>query len=199
MTNVPLPNRRSSATHVAPVAARRSRIPLAWPLALVAGAAIVALAAQVAIPVPPSPVPITLQGLAVLLVGGLFGSALGAGALVLYLVVGAFGAPIFAPIGAPGLARIFGPTGGYLLAFPVAAAIAGRYAARGRFVRCLIGAAAGMLVIYLGGWAQLTVLTGESARAFSVGVAPFVLQDLLKVLLAAVVMWRGHHAFRLGA
>ena len=159
----------------------------------------VALAAQVAIPLPFSPVPITLQGLAVLLVGGLFGSALGAGALVLYLVVGAFGAPIFAPIGPSGLARIFGPTGGYLLAFPIAAAIAGRYAARGRFVRCLIGAVAGMVAIYLGGWAQLTVLTGGAARAFSMGVAPFVLQDLLKVLLVAVVLWRGHHAFRLGA
>jgi biotin transport system substrate-specific component len=165
----------------------------------VVGAGIVALAAQVAVPVPFSPVPITLQGLAVLLVGGLFGSAIGVGALLLYLVVGAFGVPVFAPIGPPGLARLFGPTGGYLLAFPVAAAIAGRWAARGRFLRCLIGGLAAMMMIYLGGWAQLTVLTGGAARAFSVGIVPFVFQDLLKVLLAAVVLWRGHHAFRLGA
>lgn len=199
MTNVPVPSRRSSAHHVAPVVARRSRIPLAWPLSLVVGAAIVALAAQVAVPVPFSPVPFTLQGLAVLLVGGLFGATIGAGALVLYLVLGAFGVPVFAPIGPPGLARIFGPTGGYLLAFPVAAAIAGRWATQGRFLYCVIGALAAMLVIHLGGWAQLTVLTGDAVRAFSVGIIPFVLQDLLKVLLAAAVLWRGHHVFRLGA
>lgn len=186
--------RRSS--HSVAVPARR-RWPLAWPLTLVAAALVVALAAQVAVPLPFSPVPITLQGLAVLLVGGLFGSAVGAGALVLYLVAGAFGAPVFAPLGAPGMARLFGPTGGYLLAFPFAAALVGRIAERRQLGRCLIATFASTAVIYLGGWAQLAVISHSAGRALALGVTPFVLQDMLKAVLAAVILWRGHHALRL--
>ena len=176
--------------------ARLRGIPLRWPLTLVAAAAIVALSAQVAIPVPFSPVPMTLQGLAVILVGGLFGAAIGAGALVLYLVAGAFGAPVFSA-GHAGLPWLFGPTGGYLLAFPVAAAAVGRLAARGRFAQSLLAAFVGMAIIHLGGWAQLTLLSGGASRAVALGVTPFIVQDLLKVVLAAVVLWRAHHVFRL--
>ncbi len=171
---------------------------LRWPLVLVIAAALVALAAQVAIPVPFSPVPMTLQGLAVILVGGLFGSAIGAGAMLLYLVAGAFGAPVFAA-GHAGLPVLFGPTGGYLLAFPVAAALVGRVAVRGRFLLCLVGALGGMAIIHIGGWAQLALVTGDAGRAVALGVTPFVAQDLLKVVLAAIVLWRGHHALRLRA
>jgi len=185
--------RRSSQATIVP---SRRRLPLGWPLVLVVGAAMVALSAQVAVPVPGSPVPITLQGFAVLLVGGLFGSAIGAGALVLYLVVGAFGAPVFAPIGPPGLARLVGPTGGYLLAFPFAAGIVGRIAERGRFGRCLLAAFTGMALIHLGGWAQLAIL-GQNGSAVSLGVTPFLVQDLLKVVLVAAILWRGHLALRL--
>jgi biotin transport system substrate-specific component len=186
--------RRSTQTVAVPP---KTRIPLAWPLTLFAAAAIVALAAQVAAPLPFSPVPVTLQGLAVLLVGGLFGSAIGAGALFFYLLAGAFGAPVFAPVGPAGLARLFGPTGGYLLAFPIAAAVAGWIAERHHFTRCLAGALAGMIVIHLGGWAQLAILTGNASRAVALGITPFLVQDLLKVVLAAVILWRGHHALRL--
>ena len=175
------------------------RLPLAWPMTLLAAAALVALAAQVAVPIPGSPVPLTLQGLAVILVGGLFGSAIGAGALALYLIAGAFGAPVFAPIGPHGLARLFGPTGGYLLAFPVAAVLVGWLAQKGKFARCLFASALGMAAIYLGGWAQLTILTGHAGHAFAVGVTPFILQDSLKVILAAAILWRGHHVLRLRA
>ena len=183
-----------------PVSApRRARVPLAWPVTLAAGAAVVALSAQVAIPVPFSPVPMTLQPLAVLLVGGLFGATAGAGALVLYLVAGAFGLPVFAPVGVPGLARLLGPTGGFLLAMPVAAAVVGRLAERGRLGRCLLATLLGMAVLYFGGWAQLTLLTGDAARATQLGVLPFLPQDLLKVVIAALVLWRGHHALRLRA
>ena len=204
---VPLPPRNSAAvgapgrrsSGVTPIPARPlwSRVPLAWPLTLLAAAALVALSAQVAVPVPFSPVPLTLQGLAVLLVGGLFGSAIGAGALVIYLVAGAFGAPVFAPMGPPGLARLAGPTGGYLLAFPVAAILVGWVAQRGHFARCLLATMLGMAAIYLGGWAQLTILTGQARHALAIGVIPFLLQDSLKVGLAAVILWRGHHALRL--
>ena len=88
------------------------------------GALVVALSAQVAVPVPFSPVPMTLQPLAVLAVGGLLGAAGGVGALVLYIILGALGLPVFAG-GGSGLLHLIGPTGGYLLAFPVAAGITG--------------------------------------------------------------------------
>lgn len=168
----------------------------AWPLSLVLGAAIVAVSAQFAVPVPLSPVPMTLQGLAVLLVGGLFGAAAGAGAMVLYLLLGIFGLPVFSPLGAPGLARLLGPTGGYLLAFPIAAVVVGRIAKRDHLGRSLLGALAGMLVIHFGGWAQLSILTGGPGAVVSASVMPLLLQDLLKVALAGVVLWKAHHALR---
>jgi len=88
------------------------------------GAAVVALAAQVAVPVPFSPVPMTLQPLAVLAVGGLLGGVGGAAALATYLALGVLGLPVFAG-GSSGVLHLLGPTGGYLLAFPVAAALTG--------------------------------------------------------------------------
>lgn len=165
-----------------------------WPLSVVLGAMIVAVSAQVALPVPLSPVPMTLQGFAVILVGGLFGAAAGAGALVLYLVAGIFGAPVFS-MGGSGLIRLLGPTGGYLLAFPVAAIVAGAVGKQGKPLRCFLAALLAMMVIHLGGWAQLAIVSG-GAKAAIVGVTPFLLQDSLKVVLAAVVLWWGHHSLR---
>jgi len=165
-----------------------------WPLSVLLGALIVAVSAQVALPIPLSPVPMTLQGFAVIIVGGVFGAAAGAGAMVLYLLAGIFGAPVFA-MGGSGLVRLLGPTGGYLLAFPVAAIVAGRVPERGRLVRCLLGALLAMMVIHVGGWAHLALVSG-GARAATLGVTPFLLQDSLKVVLAAVVLWRAHHALR---
>ena len=94
-------------------------------LATLAGSLVVALAAQFALPLPGTPVPFTLSPLAVLVVGALLGPRLGALSLITYLAMGAAGLPVFAPLGAPGLARLFGPTGGYLLAYPLAAASVG--------------------------------------------------------------------------
>src|SRR5213592_4365721 len=91
-------------------------------LAVVLGAILVAAAAQVALPLPGTPVPFTLQPLAVLLVGGLLGARFGALSLILYLAMGAAGLPVFTPtVPLFGIARLLGPTGGYLLAYPVAA------------------------------------------------------------------------------
>src|SRR4029077_6543560 len=101
-------------------------------VAVLLGTALVTLAAQVAVPIPGTPVPVTLQPLAVLIVGGLLGPALGASSLVLYLLLGAAGLPVFTPFGLPGVARLIGPTGGYLLAYPLAAAMVGRLAGDGR-------------------------------------------------------------------
>src|SRR6267142_6833529 len=105
--------------------------------AVVLGALLVAGAAQVAIPLPGTPVPMTLQPMAVLLVGGLLGAPLGALSMILYLAMGAAGLPVFTPtVPLVGVARLLGPTGGYLLAYPVAAYVVGSFvygrALRGR-------------------------------------------------------------------
>src|SRR3954463_9008033 len=104
-------------------ASRLSRFArVAGPVAV--GALLGAAAAQVVVPLPFTPVPMTLQPLAVLVVGGLLGAAAGVSALILYLAVGALGLPVFAA-GGSGVLHLVGPTGGYLLAFPVAAAVTG--------------------------------------------------------------------------
>jgi biotin transport system substrate-specific component len=153
------------------------------------GALLVALAAQVVVPVPLSPVPMTLQPLAVLVVGGLLGAAGGVSALVLYIALGALGLPVFAG-GGSGLLHLMGPTGGYLLAFPVAAGATGALVARapGSVLRVLLACALGMVIIHAGGVAQLALLGGDPGLAFRVGFLPFLTGDLLKVGLAAAVI-----------
>src|SRR5438093_10175057 len=121
-------------------------------VAVMLGAAAVAAAAQVAVPLPGPPVPMTLQPLAVLLVGGLLGPALGATSMVLYLALGAAGLPVFTPHGLPGLARLVGPTGGYLLAYPVAASAVGKLAGGAdarHWGRLILGVGAGLVLIHL--------------------------------------------------
>lgn len=144
------------------------------------------LASQIAIPLPGTPVPLTLQPFVVVLGGLLLGPLDAAAAMVIYLVAGAAGLPVFAPMGAPGLARLLGPTGGYLLAYPVAAAVAGWLGAgRERFATRLLAAAAGILVLYAGGLAQLVIITGSLAAATLLGVVPFAAADLVKSIVAA--------------
>jgi biotin transport system substrate-specific component len=154
---------------------------------IAAGTLAVAAAAQVAVPVPLSPVPMTLQPLAVLAVGGVLGAEGGVAALTAYLVLGALSFPVFAG-GAAGALHLVGPTGGYLLAFPVAAGITGALASRGGVLRTLVACALGMVVIHVGGVAQLAVLGGDPSAAFRVGLVPFFTGDLLKVGLAAAVV-----------
>ena len=153
-----------------------------------AAALVVAASAQVTVPVPLSPVPMTLQPLAVLAVGGLLGGIPGASALLLYLALGMLGLPVFAG-GSGGFLHVLGPTGGYLLAFPAAAAIAGRFAGeRPALGRVLLGCALAMAVIHAGGAAQLAALGGDPAAALRVGFVPFLTGDLLKIGLAAAVI-----------
>ena len=155
----------------------------------VAGFAVaLAAASHIAIPVPGTPVPLTLQPLAVALAGLWLGPTAGAASMVLYLALGAAGLPVFAPVGPPGLARLLGPTGGFLLAYPVAAWVAGMV---GRSVSTYPGrvcaAAAAIGVLYLGGVSQLALLTGDLGRAVAMGVAPFVLGDGLKAMAAGLL------------
>jgi biotin transport system substrate-specific component len=159
--------------------------------AVVAGALLVALGAQISVPLPGTPVPVTFQVPAALIVGGLIGSRLGATSLVFYLVLGAAGLPVFAPIGLPGIARLFGPTGGYLLALPLAAAVMGVAVREPRAVwRLVVGLVAGLAVIYAGGLAQLAVLNGSLATAWTLGSAPFLVVDTTKLVLAGLVVGR---------
>jgi len=169
--------------------AARSPRSRALGIVLVAGA--MALASQFALPLPGTPVPLTLTPLVVVLAGLLLGPLDAAAAMVLYLAAGAAGLPVFAPMGAPGLARLLGPTGGYLLAYPLAAAVAGWLGAgRERFAARLVAAVAGMLVLYLGGLAQLVAITGSLAAATVIGVLPFAAADLVKAIVAAALSGR---------
>ena len=156
------------------------------------GSVFVALLARVQLPF--VPVPLTGQTLGVLLVGGLLGARLGALSLLLYLLEGALGLPVFAKGG--GLGYLLGPTGGYLFAFPLAAYLAGylveRGAARRLFPAFLAMLAAACSVFLLGvPWLGL-YLGADLGRALSLGFFPFVPGEVLKALLAAFILYRGY-------
>jgi biotin transport system substrate-specific component len=163
-------------------------------VAVILGAALVALAAQIAIPLPGTPVPMTLQPMAVLLVGGLLGAPLGALSMILYLAMGAAGLPVFTPtVPLLGIARLVGPTGGYLLAYPVAAWVVGRLLSPGwqprvNWYRAAVAVFAGLVLIHLGGLAQLAILTGNISAAARFGTVPFLLGDLLKIAVLVPVL-----------
>ena len=157
-------------------------------------AAVTAVAAQIAIPLPFSPVPFTFQVLAVVLSGLMLGPYQGALSQGVYVLIGAVGIPVFAEFSG-GLGKISGPTGGYLLSYPVAAALAGlaarsmRDAPRRRaLLTGFLWGCAALLSIYALGAAWLSAVAGlPPAVAVAQGVAPFVVFDLVKVGLAAVV------------
>jgi len=157
---------------------------------LVIGASLfIALAAQIAVPLPFTPVPMTLQPLAVLLVGAALGSNRGAATAMLYLVEGFSGFPVFAQ-GHFGALWAIGPTAGFLWSYPLAAWLAGRYSERGwgtTMPRAIAGMLVALAVIYVGGWSWLTIVTSP-AKAFVAGVAPFVLGDVVKVVIGAACL-----------
>ena len=169
-------------------------------------AVLTAAAAQVSVPLPFTPVPLTFQPMVVLLTGLLLGARLGAATQVLYLAAGLAGLPVFAGSVTlpPGALRLLGPTGGYLLAYPLAAYVTGRLAERGfdrRYLTSVLSMLAGLLVIYVCGalWLGLfaRTLSGSAAiglsMAFASGVLPFVLADIFKLALAAGIvpsLWR---------
>ncbi len=148
-----------------------------------------AFGAKVALPIPGTPVPFTLQILSVLLAGAILGPRLGAASQALYVAVGLMGAPIFAAGG--GIAYLFGPTGGYLIAFPLAAYAVGAIAGTSRGVLALLlGLVVGTAVIHLGGASWLAVITGDPVRAVTVGVIPFLLNDAVEIGLALLISLR---------
>jgi biotin transport system substrate-specific component len=158
-------------------------------LLVIGATVIIALSAQIAIPLPFTLVPMTLQPLAVLLVGVTLGSVRGAAAAALYLLEGFSGLPVFAQ-GHAGPMWLAGPTAGYLLSYPCAAWVAGWVSERGwgtTTIRAIAGMLLALGVIYLGGFSWLTVLSGSRA-AWIGGVQPFILADIVKVAIGASLL-----------
>lgn len=156
---------------------------------IIGASAVIAIAAQIAVPLPFSQVPLTLQPLAVLLVGVTLGSGRAAAAAVLYLLEGFSGLPVFS-LGHGGSIWLAGPTAGYLYSYPFAAWLAGWLSERGwgsTKLRAVVGMLAALGVIYLGGWSWLAALSGSHA-AWLAGVRPFILADIVKVAFGALLL-----------
>lgn len=157
---------------------------------ILGGSALVALCSHIALPLYFTPVPLTLQPFAVLLLGLLLTPRLAAATLCAYLVEGAAGLPVFTPSPLSGLLHLIGPTGGYLLSYPLAAALVSLLARRGGrgFAAGLYSAAAGNLLILACGTLWMAVLTHASAQLLlTQSVLPFLPGDALKVAAAAAI------------
>jgi len=159
--------------------------------------ALTAAAAQVSIPLPFTPVPFTLQPMVVLLGGAALGSRLGMSSQVLYLLLGMAGLPVFAasPVLPQGIARLMGPTGGYLLSYPIAAFVTGWLAERRfdrRYLTSALAMAAGLTIIFAAGVSWLAWFAQPAhlglAAALRTGLYPFVPADIIKIFLAAAVL-----------
>lgn len=157
-------------------------------VALVVGASLfVALCARITLPLPFTPVPLTLQNFAVLLVGLSLGSRRGFSALALYLMEGMLGLPVFNPTGPGGLAQLAGPTGGFLLAYPFVAGIAGWVFESGqrRFARAASAALLAEVALFAGGLSWLAILSHSFAQAIRFGLYWFIFAEIIKVMAAA--------------
>jgi biotin transport system substrate-specific component len=153
------------------------------------------VAAQVSIPLPFTPVPFTLQPMIVLLGAAALGSRLGASAQVLYLTLGIVGMPVFAasPVLPQGVARLLGPTGGYLMSYPLAAFVAGLLAERGfdrRYLTSVAAMGAGLAIVFSFGvlWLAFGLPHVGLSAAIASGLVPFLPADIVKVFLAAAVL-----------
>ena len=176
------------------LSAEQARVPEALrQVALVVGASLfVALCARITVPLPFTPIPLTVQNFGVLLVGLLLGSRRGFAALALYLAEGAMGMPVFNPTGPGGIAQLLGPTGGFLLAYPVVALLAGYVMEHGRksFARAALGGLLGEVVLFIVGLSWLAVLTHSMAQAVRWGLYWFLFAEVIKVMMAAGIAAR---------
>lgn len=165
-------------------------------VALLVGASLfVALCAHITIPLMPlTPVPLTVQNFAVLLVGLILGSRRGFAALILYLVEGMSGLPVFNPTGPGGIAQLFGVTGGFLLAYPFVAFVAGYIFERGKktFTRAVIAVVIAESLLFAGGLTWLYAFTHSLAKAALFGLYWFIAAEVIKVMVAAGIAsrWR---------
>ncbi len=160
-------------------------------------AVLTAVAAQVSIPLPFTPVPFTLQPMIVLVGGAALGARLGLASQILYLTAGIVGLPVFAasPVLPQGFLRLLGPTGGFLMAYPLAAFVAGWLGERGfdrRYLTSVVAMAAGLSVIFAFGIAWFAWFASPAPvglpKALQLALYPFIGVDILKILLAATVL-----------
>jgi biotin transport system substrate-specific component len=182
-----------SATSVAqnPILDKQSRVVNGTKqVALVVGASLfVALCARVTLPLPFTPVPLTLQNFGVLLVGLTLGSRRGFAALALYLAEGMAGLPVFSPTGPGSLAQLVGPTGGFLLAYPFVAGIAGWIVETGRrtFARAAVASMLAEIALFAGGLSWLAILTHSISQALRWGLYWFVFAEVIKIMMASAL------------
>ena len=159
-----------------------------------------AVCAHLSFPLPYSPVPVTMQTFGVLLIGMLLGPGASFAALTLYLAEGAIGLPVFAPLGAPGILHLLGPTAGFLLAYPLAACAAGALFQRlqdaiGSFLAAICAGTAGLIPIFAIGAGWLAVSLHQSiSSAVVLAVAPFLVGEVLKLLLVAGIIASLQHS-----
>src|SRR6266550_2610665 len=187
----------SSAAQVA--SARSRSLDIALQIAIIVGASFfVAFCARIYVPIPGTPVPLTVQNFAVLLVGLALGSRRGFAALALYLVEGAVGMPVFNPAGLGGVAQLLGPTGGYLLAYPFVAALAGWIMERGRktFGRAAVAGLLAEVVLFTSGISWLVTFTHSFAQAIRFGLYWFVFAEVIKIMSAAAIAAGWHRTYK---
>src|SRR6188768_3353290 len=151
-----------------------------------------AAGAQLSFPLPFTPVPFTIQPMIVLIGAAALGSRLGALSQIFYLMLGLAGLPVFAfsPELPQGFARLLGPTGGYLMAYPIAAFLTGLLAERGldrRYLTSILAMSAGLTVIFAGGVMWISRLAGPET-ALATGLYPFIVVDVIKVVAAGLVL-----------
>jgi biotin transport system substrate-specific component len=177
-------------------------VEVARQVALVVGASLfVALCARITIPLPFTPVPLTVQNFGVLLVGMLLGSKRAFAALLLYLAEGAIGLPVFNPVGPGGLAQLTAATGGFLLAYPLVASLTGFVMERGQknFARAAAAGLLGEVVLFTGGLTWLAVLTHSLSQALRWGLYWFVFAEVIKVMMAAALAMRLRRSLKVQA
>jgi biotin transport system substrate-specific component len=171
-------------------------------LLAIAATGFVAACAHISVPLPFTPVPITLQNFAVILVGMVLGPAAGFSAMILYLAEGALGLPVFTPYSAGGIAHLLGPNGGYLFSYPLVAAVAGwvvrsMQRVTSRFRSAIVASTIATLPIFLvgAGWLSRFLHLSISAT-WTLAVAPFLLGEVVKITAAAGIFSALHRAQR---
>ncbi len=159
---------------------------------VICASAVIAVCARLFLPLPFTPVPLSLGNFAVLLVGLSLGSRRGFAAAALYLAWGAMGMPVFSSLGAGGIAQLLGPTAGYLWAYPLMAFIAGWIAERAQpaFVRNVAAGLVAEMVLFAGGMSWLMVMSHSWRLAAIFGLYPFLFAEVIKVMAAAAIALR---------
>jgi biotin transport system substrate-specific component len=159
---------------------------------VVSASLFVALCARVTIPLPFTPVPLTLQNFGVLLVGLTLGARRGFVAMALYLIEGVSGMPVFNPTGPGGIAQLVGPTGGFLMVYPLVAGVAGLILNTGKltFARAAVSGLLAEIVLFASGIGWLIILTLSVSQAVRFGFYWFIFAEIIKIMFAAAIAVR---------